>query len=723
MSDFLFEIFSEEIPAAMQKNAAENLTKIASEILAKNNLKFEASQIASYVTPNRLVLYIHHLHSTQKLPEVKKIGPKIDADTKAIEGFLKSVGLSSKDELQKVENGANTCYAHFQAAREISSAEIIKNSLPQIVQKITATWPKLMRFDVEEKSAQATWIRPVRNIVCMLGSEIIDVEFFGLRSNNLTFGHLANSAQSLEIDNAAHYEEILEDNFVVLRQVQRKQKTLQQIHKITHELQLDLVDDEAKSPLFDEVTGLCQFPTALVGSIDEKFLQLPEEVLVLTLKLNQRYFCLRDREGNLAPKFIFISNALMSEESRKKIIKDNEKLVKARLSDAEFFIAEDLKRPLISRRGELNKVSFHQKLGSLGDKIHRLENLAKFLSVFVPHCDLNLIERASALCKVDLTTKAVCEFPELQGKIGSFYAYKQGEDAKIIAAIYEHYLPLGAASELPQTPLGIALSIADKIDAIVGFFIAGEKPTSSKDPYALRRAALGIIRVAFHYNIPVPIRVLVEKSFNAFPAKLLKTLLKDSEKNFVLTKKELVEEVVRFFVERLKVYLKENESLRADIVNAVIEEYVSDLDSHRYCDILYLAKKIKFLDRFILDAANANLISLYKRSANILTIEEKKDGKKFAPKPSILGFKTSYEKILYRRIKQISKEFRRLAIKGEFEKAFKLLHILEAPLQQFFDNVMVNEKDKHLRENRLMLLAKIRALFGKVADLSKIEIA
>jgi glycyl-tRNA synthetase beta chain len=721
MSDFLFEIFSEEIPAAMQKNAAENLTKIAGEILAKNNLKFESAQIASYVTPNRLVLYIHHLQATQKLPEVKRVGPRIDADPKAIEGFLKSVGVSSKDELQKVENGANTCYAHFQAAREISSAEIIKNSLPQIVQKITATWPKLMRFDVEGKSAQATWIRPVRNIACMFGSEVIDVEFFGLRSNNLTFGHPASCAQSLEITNAAHYEEVLEDNFVILRQEQRKQKILQQIREIIHELRLDLVDDE-KSSLLDEVTGLCQFPTALVGTIDEKFLQLPEEVLVLTLKLNQRYFCLRDLDGNLAPKFIFISNALMSEESRKKIIKDNEKLVRARLSDAEFFIAEDLKHPLISRRGELDKISFHQKLGSLGDKIYRLENLAKFLSVFVPHCDLNLIERASALCKVDLTTKAVYEFPELQGKIGSFYAYKQHEDAKIIAAIYEHYLPLGASSDLPKTPLGIALSIADKIDAIVGFFAANEKPTSSKDPYALRRAALGIIRIAFHYNIAVPIRVLVEKSFNAFSPKLLKILLKDSEKDFVLAKKELVEEVVRFFVERLKVYLRENENLRADIVNAVIEEYVSDLDSHRYCDILYLAKKIKFLDSFLLDAANANLISLYKRSANILAIEEKKDGKKYLGKPSILGFKVSYEKVLYRRIKQISKEFNKLVIKGEFEKSFKLLHVLEAPLQQFFDNVMVNEKDKNLRENRLMLLAKIRALFGKVADLSKIEI-
>jgi glycyl-tRNA synthetase beta chain len=734
MSNFLLEILSEEIPAKMQKMAAENLAKIAAEIFAKNNFSVEKSQIKSFVTPRRLTLYITDLPENWQVAQSQKIGPKINADKKAIEGFLRSVSLQSEDQLQKIENNGQLCYLYVKPASEIKTAEIIKNSLPQILQKITAAWPKLMRFDISAKEGQAKWIRPIRNIACVFGSEIIDIEFAGLKSNNLTFGHFLKSSEALKIDNALHYEDILKDNFVILDQVKRKEKIITEIRKITHNLNLSLIDSEEKSALFDEVTGLCEWPTALVASIDHKFMALPEEALILTLKLNQKYFCLKNHEEHLVPQFIFIANSIISDSNKEKIISDNEKLVKARLSDVEFFIAEDLKHPLISRLSELKKVVFHQKLGSIYDKTLRMESLAKFLSVFVPHCDLSLIEKATGLCKADLLTKAVAELPELQGKIGSFYAHKQNENKKIVAAIYEHYLPLGIDSETPQTALGIALSIAEKIDSIVGFFLADEKPTSSKDPYALRRATLGIIRISFQHNIAFPIRILVEKSFNAFPTKLLKsrcsfsesglkTLLDDKKTKIYDKKKLLVEEVIIFFVERLKSFLKENEMLRADIVNAVIEEYLSDLDAHKYCDILYLAKKIKFLDKLLKNKEHQKIIELYKRSANILAVEEKKDQKKYVGRPHLLSLKNKYERTLYRRIKQISREFKKLIIKGEFETAFKLLHLLEAPLTHFFDHVIVNDPDKNLRENRLLLLSKIRSLFNHVADLSKIEIS
>lgn len=723
MTNFLLEILSEEIPAKMQKAAAENLTKIATEIFAKNNFSLEKSQIKSFVTPRRLTLYITNLPETWQVAQSQKIGPKINADKKAIEGFLKSVSLQSEDQLQKIENNGHPCYLYVKPASEIKTAEIIKNSLPQILQKMTAAWPKLMRFDISVNEGQAKWIRPIRNIACVFGSEIINIEFTGLKSNNLTFGHFLKSSEALKIDNALHYEDILKDNFVILDQVKRKEKIIAEIKKITSDLNLSLIDSEEKSSLFDEVAGLCEWPTALIASIDRKFMALPEEALILTLKLNQKYFCLKNHEEHLVPQFIFISNAIISATNKGKVISDNEKLVTARLSDVEFFISEDLKHPLISRLAELKKIIFHQKLGSVYDKTLRMENLAKFLSVFVPHCDLSLIEKATGLCKADLLTKAVAELPELQGKIGSFYAHKQNENKKIVAAIYEHYLPIGIDSEMPQTALGIALSIADKIDSIVGFFLADEKPTSSKDPYALRRAVLGIIKISFQHNIAFPIRILVEKSFNAFPAKLLKTLLDDKKAKIYDKKKLLVEEVIIFFVERLKSYLKENEMLRADIVNAVIEEYLSDLDAHKYCDILYLAKKIKFLDSFIKNKEHQKIIELYKRSANILAVEEKKDQRKYVGKPHLLLLKNKYERTLYRRIKQISTEFKKLILKGEFETAFKLLHVLEAPLTHFFDHVIVNDSDKHLRENRLLLLSKIRSLFNRVADLSKIEIS
>ncbi|MBP7710602.1 MAG: glycine--tRNA ligase subunit beta [Rickettsiales bacterium] len=719
MTNFLLEILSEEIPAGMQKAAAENFVKIAAEIFTKNNLVFENSHLTSFVTPRRLTLYLTGLNDIQETPVVRKVGPKIGADQRAIDGFLKSVGLKDEDQLEKVEHGGHPCYVYVKPASQIKTAAILKDSLPLILQRMTSAWPKLMRFDVENSSIQAKWIRPIRNIACMFGSEIIEVEFAGLKSNNLTKTKTQNS---LQINDAASYQQILADNFVILDQAQRRRKIIEQIHKIKLELHLETIDDE-KSPLFDEVTGLCEWPTALAASIDEKFLNLPPEVLVLTLKLNQKYFCLRNFDGHLAPKFIFVSDVAINNSNVEKITKDNEKLVRARLSDAEFFISEDLKKPLISKFDDLKKIVFHQKLGSVYDKAARLNSLAKFLSIFVPHCDLALVERAADLSKTDLTTKAVAELPELQGKIGSFYAKKQNENPKIVAAIYEHYLPLGPASELPKTSLGIVLSIADKIDSIVGFFLADEKPTSSKDPYALRRAVLGIIRISFQYNIAFPIRILVEKSLNAYPTKLLKTLLEEKEGKVLDEKKILVEEIIKFFVERLKSYLKENELVQPDIINVVIEEYLSDLEVHKYCDILYLAKKIKFLDHFVKNPKQRQLIELYKRSANILAIEEKKDGKKFDGKVSRLALKSKYERVLYARIKELKTPFKKLIIKGEFEAAFKLLDILEAPLAHFFDNVTVNDSDKHLRENRLTLLAKIRKLFNQVGDLSKVEIA
>ncbi len=723
MSNFILEILSEEIPAVMQKAAAENFTKIALEIFAKNNLALDQSQVKSFVTPRRLVLFISDLQIAQTIPPVRRVGPKINADKKAVAGFLKSVGLQNESELEQVENNGAICFLFEGKAQEVRTAEVIKNSLPQILQKMVSAWPKLMRFDVAGSVEQPRWIRPVRNILALFDSEIIPFEFAGLKSNNLTYGHFLKCRDAVKINSAADYKKTLQENFVMLDGAERKKKILEQVAKIKSDLNLVTIDDAEKSPLFDEITGLCEWPTALVASIDQKFMDLPDEVLILTLKLNQKYLCLRDAKENLAPKFIFISNAISDQNSEKKIIKDNEKLVHARLSDAQFFIAEDLKRSLISRLDSLKQVVLHAKLGSVYDKTRRLNHLTKFLSIFVPHCDLPLVERATDLCKIDLVTKTVAELPELQGRVGSFYAQKQGENKKIVAAIYEHYLPQGSGAELPKTSLGIALSIADKMDAIVGFFLADEKPTSSKDPYALRRAALGIIRIGFEYNIAFPIRILVEKSLSAYQVKLAKTLLKDKELKFEEAKKVLVEEIIRFFVERLKFYLKETELLRADIINEVIDQYLANLEIHKYCDILYLAKKIRFLDSFIKDEKNRNILELYKRSANILAIEEKKDGKKFHEKPVLLSLKSKYETLLYKRIKEIRSDFKKLIIKGEFEAAFKLLHVLEAPLTHFFDHLIVNDADEHVRSNRLAILAKIRTLFAQVADLSKIEIS
>jgi glycyl-tRNA synthetase beta chain len=473
-----------------------------------------------------------------------------------------------------------------------------------------------------------------------------------------------------------------------------------------------------KSNFLDELVGLCESPEVLVGEIDNKFLELPSEALILTLQYNQKYICCSDFDGKFSSKFLFVVDCEINENNVKKIIADNEKIMRARLTDLEFFVEEDLKNHLSDYLIKLQKIIYHQKIGTMLEKVERLKEMAKFLSIFVPHCEIGLIDRAVDLSKADLATKAVAELPELQGRFGSFYATKQLENHKIADAIYEHYLPDGANSPTAQSPLGITMAIADKIDTIVGFFLVNEKPTSSKDPFALRRCALGIIRTSHQHNIAFPIRILVERSLKSYPLKLLKKHISKNKKEFFELKRNLIEEIVRFIVERLKIYLKEQEQVRQDVLNVVMNAYLESLESHKSVDILYLIKKIKFLDNFLSSDNHKKLIELYKRSTNILAIEEKKDNKKYRGRPSVLGFKSKYERLLYRRIKQISRDFYKFITKAEFEKAFALLAVIEAPLDHFFEHVVVNDVDNYARENRLILLAMIRDLFHEVGDLS-----
>ncbi|GDX36382.1 glycine--tRNA ligase beta subunit [Alphaproteobacteria bacterium] len=715
MSDFILEIFSEEIPAKMQKNAIEAFHKIAQEQFLKNHLIFRDDQLECFITPTRMVLSLKGIDKFQKTQTVKKIGPKIDANPKAIGGFLKSLGLANINQLQQ-ENGF---YVYQLEAKEIRTADLIKDSLPIILQKTQNHWPKIMRWDVEGNVLQFKWIRPIRNILSIFDQEVIDIEFAGLKSNNQIFLGYKNNLTVIK--NVQEYYEVIEKNKILLNHNQRREIIFNKFKNIKAKLNIEIIHDEANSFLMDEVVGLCDMPEVLIGSIEKKFLELPDEILIQTLQSNQRFFCCRNIDGSLSTVFLFVINKKNDESCYKKIISDNEKLVKARLCDAEFFVKEDLKRNIQSRVDDLKKIIFHQELGSIYDKTQRINSLAKFIAIFVPHCDLNLIEQASELSKVDLTSKAVAELPELQGKIGSYYALKQNYDGKIAMAIYEHYLPIGN-SELPKTALGITLSLADKIDSVVGFFLANEKPTSSKDPYALRRGVLGIIRIAIKYDLALPIRILIEKSLNCYPLKLQKKFLASQELNFYKNKKQLIEEIAIFLVERLRVYLKDQEAIRVDVLNVVVDEYVSNIEIHKFVDLIFLTKKIKFLNNFVNNPANKNIIELYKRSSNIIEIEEKKDNCKYSGKPSILGLKSNSEKILNQRVKQIFHEFDDLIGKAEFEKALALTKVLELPLANFFEKVIVNDQDKSLRENRLLLLSRIRFLFNKIGDFSKINL-
>ncbi len=723
MTSFLLEILSEEIPASMQRDAALNFTKIAAEIFTKNNVEFDQSKIKSMVAPRRLTLYAQGLKDLQKLPSVNKVGPKIDANPKAIEGFLRSVKLDKKEDLEIVEHNGASCYCFISKSQEIATQDLIANSIEQILAKMVTIWPKLMRWDVVNQDGSFTqpkWIRPIRNILCLFGGQVIEFEFAGQKSNNLSYGNFLHNLAPLKIDNADNYQEILSKNFVIVDQEKRKNSIIKQIEEITKSLHLATIDS-LEFGLIDEVCGLCENPTAIIGDIDSKFLELPPEILILTMKLNQKYFCLKSLEsGQLAPKFIFISNAIINQNNSSKIAIDNQKVVSARLSDAKFFIDEDLKIPLISRLDELKNIVFHKALGSIFDKIKRLEDIAKLTALWVAHADLSLVVRAASLAKSDLTTKAVAEFPELQGKIGNYYALKQAENRQVAVAIAEHYLPTGPNSELPITPLGIVLSLSDKIDNIVGMFLIGQKPTSSKDPYALRRSALGIIRIMLDNNIGIAIKIVIEKSLNLYQPKLIKEYL--DPKNLKTQKNLLTIEIVKFIIERLRVYLKENENLRPDIINAVIDDYLLvTINKDKYCDLLKIAHKVRFLDSFIASKDNQKIIELYKRSANIIAIAEKQENKIYSGKKILLKTKNIHEKNLYFAIKKIKTNYQKLIKKSEYQQAFDLLIALEEPIANFFGHLQINDPNPEIRKNRLILLAKIRDLFKQVVDFSKIE--
>ena len=713
MTDFVLEIFSEEIPARMQKNSAENFLKIAQEVLAKNNLNFDEDSIKVFISPRRLALILKNLDAEQIQATQKKIGPKLGSDLRAIEGFLKANGQNKIEDLQVVDG----FYVFNKPELAMKTVDIIASSLPAIMQKMQNSWQKLMRYDVDNGNSQAKWVRPIRGILAIFDEQIVDFNFAFIRAKNITFDK--NNNQIL-INCAKDYEHILQKNNIIVDQHSRKQKIIQKIHKITHENYLKLPENFEKSSFLEELVGLCESPEVLVGEIDNKFLELPDEALTLTLKSNQKYICCKDFDGKFSSKFLFVCDCEVDENNIKKIVADNEKIMRARLTDLEFFVNEDLKNHLIDYVVKLQKIIYHQKIGTMFEKVERLKEMAKFLSIFVPHCEIGLIERAVDLSKADLATKAVAELPEMQGRFGSFYASKQLENHKISEAIYEHYLPDSASSPTAQSPLGIALAIADKIDTLVGFFLVDERPTSSKDPFALRRCALGIIRTSHQHNIAFPIRILVERSLKSYPLKLLKQNISSNKKDFFDLKRRLIEDIVRFIVERLKVYLKDQEQVRQDVLNVVMNSYLESLESHKSVDILYLIKKIKFLDNFLENENHKKLIELYKRSTNILAIEEKKDNKKYQGRPSVLGFKSKYEKLLYRRIKQISKDFYKFITKAEFEKAFGLLAVIEAPLDHFFEHVVVNDVDGNARENRLIVLSMIRDLFNEVGDLSQI---
>ncbi|MCB1476634.1 MAG: glycine--tRNA ligase subunit beta [Rhodobiaceae bacterium] len=689
MPDLLLELFSEEIPARMQPRASEDLRKLVTDALVDAGLTYESAK--AFATPRRLVLNVTGL--PPKSPDMKeeKKGPRVGAPEQALAGFLKGAGLSSIDQatVQSDPKKGDFYVALIEKAGR-PAIDIVADIVPNVVRGFP--WPKSMRWG----SGTLRWVRPLQSVLCTFGPEtedtdIVPFEIDGLASGNSTRGHRFMAPEPFAVRRFDDYVSSLEKAKVVLDPARRQDMILHDARDLAFASGFDLVEDAA---LLEEVAGLVEWPVVLMGSFDESFLEIPAEVIRLTIRANQKCFVLRDsRTGNLANRFITVSN-LVAEDGGRKIIAGNERVIAARLSDALYFWQtdqralpgyEDKGKPLDQRLAKLRaqEIVFHEKLGTQGQRIDRIIRLAREIAPKVG-ADPEKAARAAELAKADLMTEVVGEFPEVQGQMGRTYALLQGEDEAVAAAIEEHYKPQGPSDRVPENPVSIAVALADKLDILTGFWAIDEKPTGSKDPFALRRAALGVIRIVLANQLKVSLRDLA-----AVDADLL-----------------------AFFHDRLKVQLRE-EGARHDLVDAVIS---ADAD-----DLLAIVRRVEALGAFLKADDGANLLAGYNRAANILRAEEKKDGEgAFDSAPDAALLTEPAEKALHAALESAVSDASAAVGSEEFEKAMTALSRLRAPVDAFFEAILVNAEDPALRANRLKLLSRFRAATRTVADFSRI---
>ncbi|HYJ58426.1 MAG TPA: glycine--tRNA ligase subunit beta [Methyloceanibacter sp.] len=677
MAKLLLELFSEEIPARMQARAREDLARLLGGRLGEAGLEFK--EIRTYATPRRLTAVVEGLPSRSPDMREEKKGPRVDAPEAAIEGFLKSAGLSSVDQAEKREDKKGVYYVATIEKQGRATAEVVARIVPEIVRNFP--WPKSMRWGM----GRLRWVRPLHSILCLFDGKTVPFEIDGIASGKQTRGHRFLAPRPFGVTGFDDYSKKLREAYVILDGEERSSRILKDARVLAAKEDLTLVEDEA---LLAENAGLTEWPVVSMGSFEAGFLEVPPEVLSTAMKAHQKCFSLRNKEGALANRFILVAN-LKAKDGGKAIVAGNERVIAARLADAKFFFDQDRKVMLPDLVPKLKGIVFHEKLGSQYERVQRVWRLAREIAPLVG-AEPDLAERAAILAKADLLSGMVGEFPELQGVMGRYYALDQEEDPTVADAIATHYKPLGPSDQVPHEPVGIAVALADKLDMLVGFWAIDEKPTGSKDPYALRRAALGVIRTVLENGVRLPL-------LKQFRAKL-----DEPEAQSLLS----------FFADRLKVHLRE-QGARHDLVDAVFALGGDDL--------LMIVKRVEALGKFLDTEDGANLLTGTKRAINILRIEEKKDGVAYdqALDPDLL--KRPEEKALAKAVDQVAKEAAVATEREDFEAAMAAMAKLRAPVDAFFDSVTVNTQDYYLRENRLRLLNRIRATTLTVADFSKIE--
>jgi glycyl-tRNA synthetase beta chain len=714
MPDLLLELFSEEIPARMQRRAAEDLKKLVTDALVERGFLYEGAK--AFATPRRLALTVMGLPVKGQDVREERKGPRVGSPDAAIQGFLKGAGLVSIEQA-KIESDPKKgeFYVAIIEKPGRSTPDVLAEILPGIVK--TVPWPKSMRWGAASREpGSLRWVRPLHSIICTFGPETEDPEVVrfdvdGIASGNTTRGHRFLVPDLFHVKHFGDYVQGLERAKVVLDADRRKDIILHDAKDLAFAQGLELVEDEG---LLEEVAGLVEWPVVLMGSFDEAFLDIPPEVIRTTIRANQKCFVLRDpNTGKLANKFLLTSN-LIASDGGKTIVGGNERVVRARLADAKFFWETDQKVKLEDRLEKLKTIVFHEKLGTQYERVERIAALSKELASIVG-ADPELAERAARLAKADLVTEMVGEFPELQGLMGRYYATLQGEHASVAAAIEEHYRPLGPSDRVPTDPVSVAVALADKIDTLVGFWAIDEKPTGSKDPYALRRAALGVIRLLLVGEKRVNLRRYVSIALNPYrPA--LSAASDISVAGFLQREDAFFDDLLSFFADRLKVYLRD-QGARHDLIDAVFALEGQD-------DLLMIVRRVEALGRLLDTEDGRNLLAGYRRAANILRIEEKKDGRSYneAPDLQIVNDQGQIEEKALAVVLDGAKREAAAAVEAEdFEGAMRALSRLRQPVDAFFDKVTVNAEDPALRANRLRLLNEIREATRTVADFSRME--
>ena len=715
MPDLMLELFSEEIPARMQARAAEDLRKAVTDRLVEAGLTYDGAK--AFATPRRLALSVHGVPVRQPDLREEKKGPRVGAPENAIAGFLKAAGLKSIGEAKVQPDKKGDFYVAVIEKPGRAALEVIAEILPAVIKSFP--WPKSMRWGAASAAPGAlTWVRPLHSIVATFGPEtedpdIVPFKVDGIAAGSVTRGHRFMAPQEFTVRRLADYQQKLGKAKVEIDAERRRKIIHTEAQQLAFAQGLELVADDG---LLNEVAGLVEWPVVLMGSFDQEFLQIPEEVIRATIRNNQKCFVLRDAaHAKLIDKFILVSN-LEADDGGKAIVAGNERVIRARLSDAKFFYETDLKVPLEHRLPKFKDIIFHEKLGSQADRIERIERLAAELAPLVG-ADVEKAKRAAKLCKADLLTEMVGEFPELQGTMGKYYAEEQGEDEAVAHACEDHYRPKGPDDVVPSDPVSIAVALADKLDTLVGFWIIDEKPTGSKDPYALRRAALGMIRIILNNELRLE---LWEGAIHATQAYLDQG--NKFAREFVSNAGTSVGEVFKafdaanlreFVADRLKVQLRE-QGARHDLVDAVFAMEGQD-------DLLLIVRRVEALGKFLDSEDGKNLLAGYKRATNIIRIEEKKDSRAYTGAPDAKLYQQAEEKALAQTIDAAKAEATRAAAKEDFEAAMRAMAKLRPSVDAFFDKVTVNVEDKPLRENRLKLLNEIRAATRAVADFSKIE--